>query len=221
MRIRYLLVPAMLVAGVAGSLADEAAEKPVAAVADEATVDKSAGVEVKAGKAAAERPSPRRLQRGEGPRGDPVLYHTMLFQILDEPEAREKIGLDPDVYQELVTIFKTIDKQVSAKRADLGYLQATQAKLIVDGAAEPDVMAAVDAVWKARADIAKFQTAKLLKVRALLTEEQVKKLDEVRREIHRARRKDQLREGEADRPAREGRTERRPRREKPADTSGQ
>lgn len=211
----------MLVAGVAVAIADVEAEKSGADVVDQVAVAKPAVAEAEASEAVPERPSPRRFQRGEGPRENSVQYQTMLLQILDEPEAREKIGLDPDVYQELVTVFKAIDKQVADKQADLGYLQATQAKLIVDGAAEPDVMAAVDAVWKARAEIAKLMTVKLLKVRALLTKEQVEKLNEVRREIFRARRMEQLRDGGAERPAREGRPERRPKRVQPADTSEQ
>lgn len=145
---------------------------------------------------------------------DSILFQTMLLRVLENPEAREKIGLDPDVQEALVTAFEVIDKQVQAKQSDLGYLQATQAKLILDGADEADVMAAVDAVWKVRGEIAKLQTAKLLKVRGLLTEEQVQRLDEARHEIFRERRMKQLREGGPSRP--EGQNPRRPKREQPA-----
>lgn len=205
MRIRYFIIPAMLAAGVIVGVADEASEKPGADQMDEVVVVESAVVECAEGEAAVKRPQMRRTPRKGGLEGDSILSQTMLLRILENPEACDKIGLDPDVHKALVVAFEAIDKQVDAKRVDLVYLQATQAKLIVDGADEADVMLAVDAVWKARAEIAKFQTAKLLKVRGLLTEEQVKRLDEVCQEIFRERRLKQLREGESERPVGQGR----------------
>lgn len=213
MRIRSFIIPVLFVFAAEAGVADQVLERSAVDQAGETAAVESADVRREKGEVSAVHPPVRRAQHKKGSAEGSIRYHTMLFQILMEPDVREKIGLDADVYQTLVTAFKAIDEQVKAKQTDLGYLQATQAKLIVDGAHEADVMVAVDAVWKARAEIAKLQTIKLLKMRSLLTEKQIGKLDEVRHEIFRERRKDQLREGGAKRPKqRKGR----PKRQQPA-----
>jgi len=153
---------------------------------------------------------PSRAPRMDAARGDSERNQTMLLRLLEHPEAAERIGIDEAVLASLIAEFGPIDQQVEARRRELAALQGVQARLIVDGAEEARVMAAIDDVWRVRAEIAKLQTSKFLKVRGLLTEDQINRLDEVRQTLFRERRMRQLEDESTARPPREGRGARGP-----------
>ncbi len=210
MRFSTILVPAMLAAGAAAGFAQEdenAGKREGRRERPEVAADEPRKTPPKDGEA--HRPKPReegrpqnvRPQRGLGEAGP----RSVMLRMFEDPEFCEKLGLSPADRVEIADQFRRIDQSVDAKRMELADLQANQAKLIVDGAAEEEIMEAVDKVWRARAEIAKMQTSKLLKLRSKLTEEQIRKIDQVRTEHFRTRRLEQLREGGPVRALREGR----------------
>lgn len=201
MKFQTLLVPAMLVAGVTISFAQE--NDP--AQKQEGKREKSEVVTKEQRKTPpkdreAHQQEPREGSPGQNERQfrrpDEAGPQSMMLRMVEDPEFCEKLGLSPEVREEIGAEFKKIDKAVDAKREALAELQANQAKLIVDRASEEEVMAAVDKVWSVRAEIAKMQTMKLLKLRSKLTEEQIKKIDQIRTEHFRTRRMDSSHDGE-------------------------
>ncbi len=201
MKFTSLLVPAMLAAGVTASFAQESEN----AKKHEGKRDRSEVVAKEQKKTPPKdvekrQQKPREDGRGQNERQfrrpDDAGPQSMMLRMFEDPEFCEKLGLSSEVREQIGDEFKKIDKSVDAKREELADLQANQAKLIVDRASEDEVMAAVDKAWQARAEIAKMQTLKLLKLRSKLTEEQIKKIDQVRNEHFRTRRLDQIREGE-------------------------
>ncbi len=196
MKLSRLLVPAMMVASVTISFAEDAEKANTQAPAkdkEEVVAKEPKRVAPKDGEA------PQQRSRDEGRRQnvrqfnrpDDVSPQSMMLRMFEDPEICDQLGLEPAVRKEIVDAFKVIDKQVDAKREALGEFQVTQAKLLVAGASEADVMAAVDKVWSTRAEIAKMQISKLLILRGKLTEEQIKKIDQVRAERFRTRRMEQ------------------------------
>ena len=224
MKLSRLLVPAIMVASLASSFAEETETpnlKESAKDKEEVVAKEPEPAAPKDGEARRQRTreEDRRQNERHFNRPDDVSPQSMMLRMFEDPEICEQLGLDPAVRKEIGDAFKVIDKKVEAKRETLGEFQANQAKLLVTDASEADVMAAVDKVWSARAEIAKMQISKLLLLRGKLTEEQIKKIDQVRAERFRTRRMEQkpeAREGSAKAP-KEGRgPNRNDRREKQA-----
>lgn len=216
MKLSRLLVPAIMVASLTIGFAEEAEKVNLQAPVkdkEEAVAKEPRRVTPERGEARQQRSRDeiRRQNVRQLNRPDDVGPQSMMLRLFEDPETREQLGLDPAVREEIGVAFKTIDKKVDAKRKDLGALQATQAKLLVDGASEADIMMAVDKVWSTRAEIAKMQISKLLILRSKLTEEQIKKIDQVRAARFHTRRMEQMPEARerSDKDPREGRGQQR------------
>lgn len=199
MRYQRIVVPAIMLAGLTVGFAEEAAK---------VEAEKKPEVAVSAEKAAPEKHEMRRMREGgEGrPEGlrrpggerfremrvaegmDGAVGQSMLIRMFEDPEACKAMGLEPEAREKIAASFKQIDESINVKRAELGELQVSQGKLMSSRASEEEVMAAVDKVWKCRADIAKLQTSKVIQLRSHLSDEQIKKIDEIRNEQFRTRR---------------------------------
>lgn len=219
MKLSRLLVPVMMVTSMTVGFAEEAEKANLPEIAK----DKKEVV-AKEPKRVAPKDGLARQQRGRDEerkqnmrhfnRPDDVGPQSIMLHMFEDPQICEQLGLDPVVRKEISEAFKVIDKQVDAKREALGDLQAAQAKLLVAGAPEADIMTAVDKVWSTRGEIAKMQISKLLILRGKLTEEQIKKIDHVRAERFRTRRMEQMpeaREG-SNKPSKAGHRPNRPER---------
>lgn len=212
MKLSKFLVPTIMVASMAISFAEEA-EKANLHVSEkdkeEVVTKEPKRIAPKDGEARQQRARDenRRPNERHFNRPDDAGPQSMMLRMFEDPEICEQLGLDLAVRKEIGAAFKVIDKKVDAKREALGGFQATQAKLLVDGASEVDIMAAVDKVWSTRAEIAKMQISKLLILRGKLTEEQIKKIDKVRAERFRTRRMEQMPEARpgSDKAPKEGR----------------
>ncbi len=197
MKLVKLVMTTLMVASMAISFAEEA-EK---ATTQECAKDKQEAV-AKEPKRVAPKDSGARQQRPRDEdrrqnlrqfnRPDDVGPQSMMLRMFEDPEICEQLELDPAVRKEIAAAFQIIDEKVDAKRDALGAFQANQAKLLVANASEADIMEAVDKVWSTRAEIAKMQISKLLILRSKLTEEQIKKIDQVRSERFRTRRMEQV-----------------------------
>lgn len=193
MRYQSIVVPAIMLAGMAVGFAEEAAK---------VETEKKPEPAVRAEKPAPEKHEMRRMREGGDRRPDGVRLREMrvaegmdgtggrdmLIRMLEDPEACKAMGLEPEARKKIAESFKKIDESIDAKRKELGELQANQGKLISGRASEEEVMAAVDKVWKCRADIAKLQTSKVIQLRSHLSDEQIRKIDEARNERFRTRR---------------------------------
>lgn len=197
MKLSTLVIPAMLMASMTVSFAEEAANAtPEVAAQDkkEVVAKEARRIAPKDGEARQQRPrdEARRQNVRQFNRPDDVGPQSIMLRMFEDPEICEQLGLEPSVRKEIGDAFKVIDQKVDGMRESLAEFQANQAKLLVANASEADIMAAVDKVWSARAEIAKMQISKLLVLRGKLTEEQIKKIDKVRAERFHTRRMEQM-----------------------------
>lgn len=200
MRYQSMLMPAVMLAGMAVGFAEEAAKVEPEKKAESAVRAEKPEPELRRMREGAER-RPDGMRRPDGGRFrelrvaegmDGLGAQSMLIRMFEDPEACKAMGIEPEVRGKIADSFKKIDESINAKRKELGELQGTQGKLIDGRASEEEVMAAVDKVWKCRADIAKLQTSKVIQLRSHLSDEQIKKIDEIRNERFRTRRMRQL-----------------------------
>ena len=99
-----------------------------------------------------------------------------LQRILSDDAAIARTGIDKEKIDAIKDAFKKYDDKITELEKDLPTQQEKQAKLVADKASEEEVGAAVDALFKTRAEIAKLQTFKILKVNKSLTSEELEKV---------------------------------------------
>ena len=112
---------------------------------------------------------------------------SMLTLMFNDPEVSKELGLDAEERAKIEKVFAEADAKIKIKRSDLKKAAAEQARLITSRAPEDDVMKAVELVGGLRTDIAKLQTRKVIELRKHLTDEDIKKIDSVRRDRFRTR----------------------------------
>lgn len=102
--------------------------------------------------------------------GDPAVMAVF------NPRIAEKIGLDEKVREELGKIDGNSRQKLKGLKEELRAAMEKQAKLMrAEKIDEEAVMAAIDELFGLRKKIAKTQTKRVIKVKALLTPEQLRK----------------------------------------------
>ena len=112
---------------------------------------------------------------------------TSIDRIMTNEEAIVKTGIDKAKFDEIKKSYKEYNGKIEELQKALVPQSEAQAKLVAEKGSEEDVGAAVEALWKTRAEIAKLQAFKALKTNKLLTTEELAKIREVDMEIIRAR----------------------------------
>ena len=112
---------------------------------------------------------------------------SMLTLMFNDPEVSQELGLDAEERSKIEKIFAEADEAIKAKHSELRKAAEEQTWLISTRAPEADVMKAVEVVGGLRTDIAKLQTRKVIELRKHLTDEDIKKIDAVRRDKFRMR----------------------------------
>lgn len=139
------------------------------------------------------RPGPggRRGRRGPGgapgsgmPEGGGRLG--FLVPLLQQPETAAKIGLPEDKAAALAATFADLDAQMKVVNEKLPAAFKAQAEALgADTVDEAAALAAVNAVWDLRREVALLQTRKVLAIRSTLDAEQLKKAEKLLRQAWR------------------------------------
>ena len=190
MKFNAALAPAIIAATLSAAIAQDAAPAPASAAPAAPRAERRPGA-----------PDGQQFRRGAGPDGQQAPFmnargagmenagpQAYLMRLFDDPEAIAKLDFDPAVTEDIISTFKKLDEQIAAKQGVVGEQQRKQAELIQSKASEDEIMAAIEAFYKTRTDIAKLQTKKVIKINTALTTEQQEKLRTVAMETMRARR---------------------------------
>ena len=189
MKLTSTFVPALLAATLTSVIAQDAATPPPATPATPArpagfqpggTFSRTPGA-----------PNPAaNTPRGANPLmggGMGMGGQTPIDRIMDDDAAIAKTGIDKAKFDELRKAYKEYNDKIAEFQQTATTQADAQAKLILEKATEDEVGAAVEALWKTRAEIAKFQAFKALKSNKILTTEELDKIREVDMENVRAR----------------------------------
>lgn len=111
----------------------------------------------------------RRPAGGRGPSvGDP------LVRLVSNPKMAEQIGLNPEQIAGIKTIAKELRQAEKGLRDQMRGAMKKQTDLLrAEKVDEAAVMAAIDELFEVRKELAKNQTRQLIRVKALLTPEQI------------------------------------------------
>lgn len=183
------MVPALLIAGMMGLYAEDA---------DAGAKDAKKADKVENANRKAWRNKQRGMHDGKGmkmregncPRGNGCegkCPGSAVVGMLKDAEASKKLGLDEDTRSKILKTFEEKDAAMEKSRKALHEAMQKQAKLVSERADEKAVMKAVEEVGRYRTEIAKLQTRKMLDLRKSLSDEQIKKLEQARRQQFRDR----------------------------------
>ena len=109
-----------------------------------------------------------------------------LVPLLQQPETAAKIGLPEDKAAALAATFADLDAQMKVVNEKLPAAFKAQAEALgADTVDEAAALAAVNAVWDLRREVALLQTRKVLAIRSTLDAEQLKKAEKLLRQAWR------------------------------------
>ena len=104
----------------------------------------------------------------------------MFVRLLTNPRMAQQFGIDEELRKTLEATAKEYDDAISALRPSLEEALEVQTKLLAEETPdEAAILKSVDDLWELRTEIAKIQMKKLLAVRAKLTPEQLKKINDM------------------------------------------